>query len=282
MTSSRRPSTKFGTGYAEVIGDPIVQSKSPAIHGFWLEQLGIEAEYRRTRVSRPELPSYIEERCADPAWRGCNVTMPLKLDALLQAAKVSDDAIQASACNTLVPANEGLVASNTDVGAIELVLRQLTRDRPTGSITLLGTGGAARAVLVALASRGCREVAIHARDQEAAIGLANSFGLSMRRDVFEAPVRTDGLINATPLGMTGSAPLTIGLEQMPVNGWVFDLISAPDPTPLVKSAKARGMGAIGGLTMLVQQAAAAFPLFFGVAPPRSPELDALLYNRLTA
>jgi shikimate dehydrogenase len=281
MTSPSPPLTKFATGYAEVIGDPVSQSKSPIIHGFWLEQLGMEAEYRRTRVSRSELSSYIEERRADPAWLGCNVTMPLKLDALLRAGQASDAAVQAGACNTLVPGAVGLVASNTDVGAIELVLRQLTRDRATASITLLGTGGAARAVLVACASLGFRHVAIQARDQEAAFALANSFGMTGRPDIFEAPVRTDGLINATPLGMTGSPPLTIGLDQMPANGWVFDLITAPDPTPLVTAAKTRGMGASGGLTMLVEQAAAAFPLFFGVAPPRTPELDALLYDRLT-
>jgi shikimate dehydrogenase len=208
--------------------------------------------------------------------------MPLKLDALLLAVQASDAAIQASACNTLVAGEAGLVASNTDVGAIELVLRQLTADRPSASITLLGTGGAARAVLVACASLGLRNVAIHARDQAAALALADSFQLTIGPDIFEAPVRTDGLINATPLGMTGSPPLTIGPDHMPMGGWVFDLITAPDPTPLVTAARKRGMGASGGLTMLVEQAAAAFPLFFGVAPPRSPELDALLYDRLTA
>ena len=282
MTSSVPPSPPLEAGYAEVIGDPIAQSKSPLIHGFWLERLGIEADYRRTRVSRAELPSYIAQRRADPGWRGCNVTMPLKLDALLEAQQRSDEAVQVGACNTLVPRQGGLAASNTDVGAIVHVLGHLAAGRPAASVTLLGTGGAARAVLVACRTLGIRKVAIHARDQEAACKLAGSFGLGLRPDLFEAPVRTDGLINATPLGMSGAPALSIGPAEMPADGWVFDLITAPDPTPLVMAARARGMGASGGLTMLVEQAAAAFPLFFGVEPPRSPELDALLYERLTA
>jgi len=268
--------------YAEVIGDPIAQSKSPVIHGFWLEQLGIAADYRRTQVTRADLSSFLAERRADPAWRGCNVTMPLKLDALLEARQSSDEAVQVGACNTLVPREGALSASNTDVGAIVHVLKGLAANRPTGSVTLLGTGGAARAVLVALKSLGFSNVAIHARDQEAAYNLANSFGLSQRPDIFEAPVRTDGLINATPLGMTGAPALSLPLDEMPPRGWVFDLTTAPDPTPLVSAATARGMGASGGLTMLVEQAAAAFPLFFGQPAPRSPELDAQLYERLRA
>lgn len=268
--------------YAEVIGDPIAQSKSPLIHGFWLDRLGIDADYRRTQVSRAELPSYIEERKADPNWRGCNVTMPLKLDALLEAKESSDEAVQVGACNTLVPREGAIHASNTDAGAIVHVLKRLAADRPTASVTLLGTGGAARAVLVALKSLGFSNVAIHARDQEAAYNLANSFGLTQRPDIFEAPVRTDGLINATPLGMTGAPALSIPLDEMPPRGWVFDLITAPDPTALVSAAAARGMGASGGLTMLVEQAAAAFPLFFGQPAPRSPDLDAQLYAILRA
>lgn len=268
--------------YAEVIGDPVAQSKSPLIHGFWLERLGIDADYRRTQVSRADLPSFIASRRADPLWRGCNVTMPLKLDALLEADRPSDEAVQAGACNTLVPAGGELAAANTDIGAIVHVLRSLGAERTGGSITLLGTGGAARAVLVAARSLGLAEVAIHARDQDAAFALANSFGLRRRPEPFEAPVRTDGLINTTPLGMSGAPALTVEVAEMPADGWVFDLVTTPDPTPLVAAATARGMAASGGLAMLVEQAAAAFPLFFGVDPPRGPDDERELRARLTA
>ncbi|WP_114227493.1 MULTISPECIES: shikimate dehydrogenase family protein [Sphingomonas] len=282
MTSDRPLSAALGTSFAEVIGDPIAQSKSPLIHGYWLEKLGIAADYRRAQVTRAELPSFIAERRADPHWRGCNVTMPLKLDALLLATESRDEAVQVGACNTLMPDPTGLTAANTDVGAIVLVLKRLAEQRPTHSVTLLGTGGAARAVLVALKSLGFTNVAIHARDAEQAFHLANSFGLKQRPQPFDAPIATDGLINATPLGMTGAPPFTLDLGGLPPGGWVFDLVTSPDPTALVTAAQARGLAATGGLTMLVEQAAAAFPLFFGAPPPRSAEDDAELYRRLRA
>lgn len=266
--------------YAEVIGDPIEQSKSPLIHGFWLEQLGIAADYRRTRVARDQLAPYLAERRGDPRWRGCNVTMPLKLEALLQAEDQQDEAVQAGACNTLVPKDSRLTARNTDIGAVMLVVERLARAAPRTSVTLLGSGGAARAVLVALKRLGLDRIVIQARNTTVAATLAHQFDLALSPHPFEAPVRTEGLINATPLGMAGAAPLEIDLGAMPAGGWVFDLVSAPSPTPLVIAADQRGFAAAGGLAMLVEQAAAAFPLFFGVDPPRSAAADAELMRRL--
>ena len=96
-----------GVPYAEVIGDPIEHSKSPLIHGFWLQQLGMEAEYRRTRITREQLPAFIAARRLDSNWRGCNVTMPLKLDALMMADERSDGAVSAGAmaCETVAIGN---------------------------------------------------------------------------------------------------------------------------------------------------------------------------------
>lgn len=266
--------------YAEVIGDPIEQSKSPVIHNFWLEKLGIDGAYRRTRVGRSELHAYLEDRRKDADWRGCNVTMPLKLDALMLANSSSDDAVQAGAANLLLPREEGLFADNTDVDGAAAVIRRLARQGNTRSITLLGTGGAARGILVALKSMGMDRIAIHARNRDERINLANAFGLSLAPQPFEAPVVSDGLINATPLGMTGHAPLSIELDRMPATGWVFDLVSSPSPTPLIIEAQRRGLATSGGLAMLVEQAAAAFPLLFGAEPPRDTASDAELFRRL--
>ena len=132
--------------YAEVIGDPIAQSKSPAIHRFWLDALAIEGEYRATQVMRADFKAYLALRRADPAWRGCNVTMPLKLDALLAADDASDSATAAGAANLLTFRDGKLVAANTDVDAVRDLVSPLARD----SVTILGNGGAARAVLLAL------------------------------------------------------------------------------------------------------------------------------------
>ena len=139
------------TAYAEVIGDPIAQSQSPVIHGFWLKALKIDADYRRTLVTRADFPAYLAKRRADPDWRGCNVTMPLKLDAVALADDATDRAVAAGAANLLLPREGKLIAGNTDVGGVIAIIEQL-RDAGAamGSVTVLGTGGAARAVLVAL------------------------------------------------------------------------------------------------------------------------------------
>ena len=272
----------IGQAYAEVIGDPIEHSKSPLIHRFWLERLGLHADYRRTRVSVADLPDLIAARRQDPHWRGCNVTMPLKLEALLLADEKSDAAVQAGACNLLHPQGNRLVAGNTDVGAVMGVVGRLAEQRSVGSITLLGTGGAARAVLVALTGMGLRAVAVQGRNHAEAISLAQRFGLTLPPRRFDAPIESDGLINATSLGMSGQPPLAVDLAAMPTGGWVFDLVSSPARTGLLVDAERRGLAASGGLEMLVEQAAASFPSFFGVAPPRGPEDEAELMARLTA
>ncbi|HVF83038.1 MAG TPA: shikimate dehydrogenase [Sphingomicrobium sp.] len=268
------------SAYAEVIGDPVEHSKSPVIHGYWLEKLGIDAEYRRTRIGPDELSAYIQAQRHNPQWLGCNVTMPLKLDALLLADAKSDASVQAGACNLLIQQAGKLFAANTDVGAIGMVVGQLAAGRTPESVTLLGTGGAARAVLAALTAMGVRQINVQGRNRAEAASLAKLFDLILPPQPFGSPVETDGLINATPLGMSGAAPLDVDLSSMPDHGWVFDLVSSPPQTALVREAERRGIRASGGLPMLIEQAAASFPALFGADPPRGTESDAELRRRL--
>lgn len=264
--------------YAEVIGDPVEQSKSPAIHSFWLEALGIEGEYRAHRVARADLAGHLAQRRRDPAWRGCNVTMPLKLDALLFADEPTDRATAAGAANLLAMRDGKLIAANTDVGAIRALVAPLVKAGEQAPIILLGNGGAARAVLLALRLLGAGPVILQARDMGEATKLAVEFRLGVAPRRFDAPVDSRGLINATPLGMAGVAPTRIDLTRMPADGWVFDLVSNPVPTPLVSSAAAHGLTTIDGLAMLVEQASESFELLFGQKPPR--DRDAELFAML--
>jgi shikimate dehydrogenase len=268
------------TMYAEVIGDPIAQSQSPVIHGFWLEALKIDADYRRTLVTRADFPDYLAKRRADPDWRGCNVTMPLKLAAVDFADDATDRAVAAGAANLLVPREGRLVAANTDVGgAIDVVQRLREAGAAMESVTVLGTGGAARAVLVALRFSEIPKVTIQARDMAEARKLSVEFRLSEAPRLFDAPITTDGLINATPLGMPGRADLCCVLDEMPPAGWVFDLVTLAD-TGLIERARERGLRVANGLAMLVEQAAESFPLLFDAEPPR--DLDAALLRELGA
>jgi shikimate dehydrogenase len=267
--------------YAEVIGDPITQSLSPTIHGFWLEQLGIEADYRRKQVTRSELKDYLGAARDDEHWRGCNITMPLKLDALTLADEASDRALGTGATNIIVPRDGKLLAGNTDVGAVAKLIDQLARSgAPMRAVTLLGSGGGARAVLMALHLIGFRQVRIQSRNLAEAMALAVQHGLEVEPAPFDAPIEGDGLINATPLGMTGQPPLDLDFSSMSANGWVIDLITSPNPTDLVRAARARGMDAVGGIGMLVEQAAESFELFFGKEPPR--DKDGALMQKLGA
>ncbi len=260
--------------HAEVIGDPIDHSLSPMIHSFWLEALGIEASYGRRQVSRPELAAYLSEKRADPGWRGSNVTMPLKLDAVALADEATDRAVAAGAANLLMMRDGKLLAANTDVGGIVILLSRL-RDAKArlDSVTLLGNGGAARAALVALKLIGISAVRIQARDLGEAMKLAVEFGLDSEPAPFTAPIESGGLINATPLGMAGNDCLNCDLGHMPPRGWVFDMVSSPTATPLIAAARERGLAAMTGLDMLVEQAASSFKLFFDADPPRDRDTE---------
>lgn len=266
------------SAFAEVIGDPIAQSKSPIIHQFWLEKAGLDIDYRATQVTRAGLADFLQNRREDPCWRGCNVTMPLKLDAVIEADEASDRAVAAGAANILVPKDGKLLAGNTDVGAVLQLLGPRLEKGSGGSITLLGNGGAARAVLVALHMLDIEDVRIQARDLAAAYKLAVEFGLGQEPRPFAMPIDSEGLVNATPTGMPGVEALSIDVGAMPASGWVFDMVTEPAETPLVSAARARGLQAIDGLAMLVEQAADSFRLLFGKDAPR--QYDAELMKRL--
>ena len=262
-----------------MIGDPIDHSLSPVIHGYWLEALGIEGSYGRRKVARADLPAYLEEKRADPAWRGSNVTMPLKLDAVTLADESTDRAVAAGAANVLMLREGRMVAANTDVGAIAILMTRLHQAKARmGSVTLLGNGGAARAALVAMKLVGLSAVRIQARDLSEAMKLAVEFGLEIEPAPFTAPIVTDGLINATPLGMAGRDCLNCDLHRMPTDGWVFDMVTDPGDTPLITAAKEHGLKAVDGLAMLVEQAAASFKLFFDRDAPR--DRDETLWQKL--
>lgn len=252
---------------------------SPVIQNFWLKATGIDADYRRRLVTRAELPDYVKSVRADPAWRGSNVTMPLKLDALSLADEATDRAVAAGAANLILPREGRLFAANTDVGAIAtLVDRQRQAGRVAGSVTLLGNGGAARAALVALKLLGIKPVQIQARDLQQATKLVVEFGLTLRPLPLIAPIESDALINSTPLGMTGRDCLNCELTRMPDKGFVFDMVTTPPETPLIAAAKERGLAVVTGLEMLVEQAASSFKLMFGADPPRGH--DDILWQEL--
>jgi shikimate dehydrogenase len=261
--------------YAEVIGDPIAHSKSPLIHRFWLAALGIDAEYRATHVLPGQLGAYFANRRDDPAWRGCNVTIPHKLAVLDHVADPGDIRSGIGAANCVFRDAAGAwSATNTDAAGFRAPIAGM--DLAGRPAVVVGAGGAARAVLWTLARMGAGPVTILARDPAKAAGLLAAFALEGEALEMGAPVPPDArlLVNASSLGMTGQPPLTIDLSPLAPDAVVYDLVYAPVETPLLAAARARGLAAVDGLDMLVGQAATAFALFFGSPPPRDRD-DAL-------
>jgi shikimate dehydrogenase len=257
-----------GRPYAEVIGDPIAHSKSPLIHGFWLEALGIEADYRACHVLPEQLPAYIAARAGDPDWRGCNVTLPHKIAVIDHVADPGDVAASIGAMNTLLRQADGsVIGTNTDAGGFWAPLADV--DLSGREVAVIGAGGAARAVLFALAQVGCGPVTILNRNVLKASALLARAGLKGRALPLNAGLPPAALIvNTSVLGMTGQPPLEIDLSPLPSDAIVYDIVYAPLETPLLRAAEARGLETVDGLEMLVGQAALAFELFFGAAPPR--------------
>ena len=267
-----------GTPYAEVIGDPIAHSKSPLIHGFWLNALGMEAEYRACHVTPEGLGDYFVARRDDPLWRGCNVTIPHKIAVMEHVADPGGVRSSIGAMNTIARDEKGaLIGTNTDAGGFYTPLGQ--SDFSGADVAVIGAGGAARAVLFALSRMDVGSVTIHARNALKAMGLLASFGLKGQvRGMADALGEVDLLVNTSPLGMKGFDPLVVDLDPLPDGALVYDIVYNPLETGLLKAARARGLETVDGLDMLIGQAALAFEIFFDAAPPRDrdAELRALL------
>lgn len=269
--------------YAEIIGDPVAHSKSPLIHRFWLEKLGLEGDYRPLRVGRGELRRYFESRCADPFWRGCSVTAPLKEAAAAEIIDPTGMCGRLGACNAVFRSPLGCgIGANTDLIGIAAALAgpAVSLDR----VCVVGAGGAARAVLECLRLRDAADVVLLARDPARARQVAKGVRIYGFADVEAAMDGSSCAINATPLGMTGMPPtpepLLEALARTAENAAIIDLVYAPIETAWLRRARELGRPVVDGLAALVGQAAPAFELFFGAQAPR--QHDGELRQRLAS
>lgn len=279
--------------YAEVIGDPISQSKSPKIHGFWLEQLGLKANYGSQRVTTNTLDKYISERREDPLWRGCNVTMPLKQAIMPLIDAIEPHAKAIGAINTVFRGEgERLVGTNTDtVGFLEPLRSVLSQEHLFRMARIIGNGGAARAIVSALSECNFTFV-VAARDETRARAMLDELvphgeHYTAPLDHFAEPTDFDFddregcldlVVNASPLGMQGQSELVFDWSHAPPGSIAYDIVTDPVETHFLKGASLAGLSTIGGLSMLIGQAAAAFEKLFGEAPHRS--FDAQLLEEL--
>ncbi len=263
---------------AGVMGWPVAHSRSPAIHGHWIRHHELNGNY----VLLPVLP----ERLGDAmrglralGFAGCNITIPHKVAAMPLMDRIDPLARRIGAINTVVVEPDGTLAGyNTDAyGFLQSLLdAQPDWRADAGPVTLLGAGGAARAILAALAERGAREIRLCNRSLDKARALAAEFGGPIRAYPWEQ--REDALegaallVNSTSLGMKGQDPLPLSLARLPKHALVCDVIYVPLETPLLAAARERGNATVNGLGMLLNQARPAFQHWFGVMPEVTPEL----------
>ena len=269
---------------AGVIGWPVAHSRSPRLHGFWLERYGIDGAYLPFAV-RPEDLAAALGALPLLGLRGVNVTLPHKETALGLCARVSEAARRIGAVNTIVVGEDGaLEGSNTDGFGF---LAHLTASQPSfrpesGPAVLLGAGGAARAIAVALLDAGVPELRLANRTASRAAALAAELGPRVRpvawADLASALAGTALLVNSTTMGMSGQAPLDLDLSRLPRQAVVYDIVYVPLETPLLAAARARGNAAVDGLGMLLHQARPGFAAWFG----REPEVDAALRDFVLA
>ncbi|MCC5957355.1 MAG: shikimate dehydrogenase [Natronohydrobacter sp.] len=262
---------------AGVIGAPVGHSRSPRLHGTWLRDYGIAGHYVPLHVEADDLERVLR---AMPAmgFVGANVTIPHKEAALVLADEVSDMAARIGAANTLTFRDGRIHADNTDGYGFMANLRQGAPEwQPeAGAALVLGAGGAARAVIVALQDAGLSEIRLTNRTRARAEDLAAEFGCAVQ----DWDARAEGLgdlgllVNTTALGMDGQAALDMPLGGLPDTALVTDIVYTPLETPLLRDARARGLRAVDGLGMLLHQAVPGFERWFGTRPEVTAALRA--------
>ena len=275
---------------AFVIGHPIGHSRSPALHGHWLARHRIAGRYEAIDVAPGDLGRFIAD-LRQNGYAGGNVTLPHKESVAALVDEQDIAAVQIGAVNTLWFDDGRLIGGNTDGHGFVANLddRAAGWDRAGSNATalILGAGGAARAVAVALAQRGIGRIVITNRTIERADAICSHCRSLFPGTVFEASpweerscllAGTDLVVNTTSLGMAGQPPLDLALDRLGPAAVVNDLVYNPLESGLLAGARARGNRIVDGLGMLLHQAAPGFARWFGITPAVDDELRNAVLN----
>jgi len=273
-----------GRPFAAIVGWPVEHSRSPALHGYWLKQHGIEGHYGRLPVepkhaALEELVAFLKRT---PNARGCNLTLPHKIEIMPLLDRIDPGAQRIGAVNTVVKLADGtLEGRNTDgFGFLEALRYNAPHWRAeAGPVVVLGAGGAARAVVATLVDAGVPELRLVNRTRETAVDLGVALtprdGRRMvigswdeRADLLDESTL---LVNTTSLGMKGQPPLDMDLARLPRSAVVYDIVSVPLETALLAEARGRANRCVDGLGMLLHQGRPGFEAWFGTKVDVSAE-----------
>lgn len=271
MTETRIP-------LAGVIGSPIAHSKSPQLHGHWLRAYGVKGFYIPMDVATEDLERVLRT-LPDMGFVGVNITIPHKETVLGIADLVTDRATLIGAANTLIFRKDGKIhADNTDgYGFIEnLRAGAPDWDAKAGPAAVLGAGGAARAVIVALLDAGVPEILLSNRTRARAEKLQSDFGNRVRviewvqaGNIMEEAAL---VVNTSSLGMVGKPQMRVPLDGLRPGTVVTDLVYTPLETEFLKTAKEKGCITVDGLGMLLHQGVPGFERWFGPRPEVTDDL----------
>jgi shikimate dehydrogenase len=269
---------------AGVMGWPVLHSRSPLMHNYWMAQQGVWGTYVPLEIDPADLEAAL--RGLRPLrFAGCNLTIPHKLEAMKIVDEVDDVATKIGAISCVVVREDGsLFGTNNDWIGFRENLKHTFPDwrADAGPVTVVGAGGGGRAVVYALLSEGAPEIRLVNRTASKPVDIAKQFGgpivpvpWAERRDALDGAAM---VVNATSQGMDGQPPLDLPLDTLGADALCADIIYTPLESPFLAAARARGNRTINGLGMLLHQGPPAWKRWFGLEPTVTPELRKLLVD----
>ena len=267
---------------AGVMGWPVMHSRSPMIHNYWMAQHQLKGTYVPLAIAPDKLEASLRA-LAPLGFSGCNLTIPHKQAAMkiVDEVDAASQRIGAISCVTAL-ADGRLLGSNNDAFGF---IRNIQHTVPTwradaGPIVVIGAGGGARAVCWGLMQEGAKEIRLVNRTLGRAQDIAAEFGApitaypwAQRHDVLAGAAM---VVNSTSSGMVGQPALDIDLTQLPSSALAADIVYIPLETPFLAAARQRGNVTVNGLGMLLHQGPLAWKTWFGMEPKVTPELRALV------
>ncbi len=270
-----------------VIGWPISHSRSPLIHGHWLQRYRIDGSYTRQAVKPEDARDFLRNLAAN-GFVGCNVTVPHKETAFAVADVVEDSAHAVGAANTIWLEGGRIHAANTDTYGFmtHLDVSAPGWKTPDAPVLVLGAGGAARAIVHGFLEAGVSQVRVANRTFDRAQALAVHFGDSVQATAWDARSHAARdcavIVNTTTIGMKGEGSLDMDLSAVGSGAVAADIVYVPLETQFLKDARAAGMRTVDGLGMLLHQAVPGFEKWFGVRPEVTDELRRIVVADIEA
>ena len=275
-----------------ILGFPINHSFSPTIHTYWMKKYNINGTYKKIKTSTKRLKKIVKNLCS-LGYRGVNLTIPLKEETISILNK-SDNIVKITkSVNTLIFHNKNLIEGiNTDVYGFKKSLYEITKGKNKGKALVIGSGGAARAVVYGLIDMNYKEIVIVYRTKKKARQLKKDMekqhqklgkkkiALKNIKNIEDEISNTNLLVNTTPLGMKGFPKMAFSLEKLNKKTSVFDLVYNPLETELIKFAKKNGNKNTNGLKMLLYQAQLSFSFWFNKKPNISKQLEDILRKKI--